>query len=93
MALKMMQQDFAWMTLRSDVENRVDYYVMVGESLDGAIVLYREATGPASLYRQWAYVFWQCKEHYASQAELLRAAKQCRARGIPMDNIVQDLHY
>ena len=93
MALKMMQQDFAWMTLRSDVEEWVDYYVMVGESLDGAIVLYREATGPASLYGQWAYVFWQCKEHYASQAELLRAAKQCRARGIPMDNIVQDWHY
>ena len=93
MALTMTPPDYGRTTLRSDAGEWVDYYAMVGGSLDGTIALYREATGPAPLYGRWAYGFWQCKEHYASQEELLGAAKGYRARGIPVDNIVQDWHY
>jgi len=44
-------------------------------------------------YALWAYGFWQCKEHYATQAELLNASATFRALRIPVDNMVQDWHY
>ena len=46
---------------------------------------YREITGSAPLYDKWAYGFWQCKEHYHNQTELLNAAAKFRALKIPVD--------
>ncbi len=77
----------------------IDYYVTWSgqesllRPLDSAIRGYRSITGDAPPYALWAYGFWQCKEHYASQAELLNASASFRILGIPVDNIVQDWHY
>ncbi len=56
-------------------------------------LLHRYATGEAPLFGIWAYGFWQCKEHYHNQTELLDAASQFRQRQLPVDNIVQDWQY
>ena len=45
---------------------------------------------PAPCTSRWAYGFWQCKEHYQHQDELLAAATRFRALGIPLDAIVQE---
>lgn len=37
--------------------------------------------------------FWQCRERYHNQQELLENAAEYRKRGIPVDNIVQDWNY
>ena len=42
------------------------------------------------MFGKWAYGFWQCKNKYQSQAELLGVAKKYRDLHIPVDNIVQD---
>ncbi len=42
------------------------------------------------LFGLWAYGFWQSKNRYTSQAELLEAARQYRSKGIPIDNVVLD---
>lgn len=39
---------------------------------------------------RFAYGFWQSREHYATQSELLTAAQEFRRRQIPVDVIVQD---
>lgn len=51
------------------------------------------ASGNAPLFGKWAYSFWQCRERYSTQNELLENAAEYRKRDIPVDNIVQDWKY
>ncbi|HTU35473.1 MAG TPA: glycoside hydrolase family 31 protein [Candidatus Acidoferrum sp.] len=76
--------------LTSDVADTVDYYLLYGPDFDRIIAEYRELTGEAPMFGKWAYGFWQCKNRYNSQAELLSIAAKYRALHIPLDNIVQD---
>jgi len=84
-------------TIMSMEAEIVDYWFVNGKSagptLDGAIQGYRAITGSAPMYGKWAYGFWQCKEHYQYQKDLLAAAHGYRNRSIPVDSIVQDWHY
>jgi len=83
-------------TLRSDLGDSIDYYFTFSAPsapLQAIARGYREITGSAPIYPKWVYGFWQCREHYASQAELLNASLQFRKRHIPVDSIVQDWHY
>jgi alpha-D-xyloside xylohydrolase len=77
----------------SEVGDCVDYYVIFGGSMDGAVAGYRELTGQAPLYGRWAYGYWQSKEHYEDREELLKVAAEYRRRQIPIDNIIQDWDY
>lgn len=54
---------------------------------------YRDLTGPAPLLPRWAYGFWQCRERYASQQQILDTAAEFRTRKIPVDVLVQDWQY
>ena len=76
--------------LTSDVADTVDYYLVYGPDFDRIIGGYRELTGDAPMFGKWAYGFWQCKNRYDSQAELLAIVAKYRALHIPLDNIVQD---
>jgi alpha-D-xyloside xylohydrolase len=80
-------------TFHSDFGDGVDYVVFQGPALDDVIAAYREATGAAPLWPKWAYGFWQCRERYSSQKELVDTAAEFRRRQIPMDLIVQDWQY
>ncbi len=77
----------------SEVADGVDYYFLLGPSLDQVIAGYRKLTGRAPMYGKWAYGYWQSKEHYHTEAELLGVAEEYRRRGIPIDNLVQDWNY
>ena len=76
--------------LSSEVADTIDYYFIYGPDFDRIIGGYRELTGPAPLFGKWAYGFWQCKNRYTSQEELLGVAHKYRDLNIPVDNIVQD---
>ena len=80
-------------TFRSRFARTVDYTFFYGPELDDVIAGYRHATGAAPMWPKWAYGFWQCRERYSSQAELLEAAAGFRSRGLPLDLIVQDWKY
>ena len=54
---------------------------------------YREATGRVPLLPKWAYGYWQSRERYNSQAELLDVVREFRKRRFPLDVIVQDWRY
>lgn len=84
------QPDF---TIGASIGDAVDYYFVHGPEMDRQVVNYQRITGAAPLYAKWAYGFWQCKEHYASQKELLDAASNFRKIKFPIDNIVQDWRY
>ena len=76
--------------ISSEVADTIDYYFLYGPELDKVIAGYRELTGAAPMFGKWAYGFWQCKNRYQSQAELLGVAQKYRKLKIPIDNIVQD---
>ena len=76
--------------LSSEVADTVDYYFIYGPEFDNIIAAYRDMTGQAPMFGKWAYGFWQCKNKYGSQAEVLGVAHKYRELHIPVDNIVQD---
>jgi alpha-D-xyloside xylohydrolase len=80
----------AW---NSEAARDIDYYFMAGPDLDDVVAAYRQLTGAAPLFGEWAYGFWQCKEHYATQKELLDVVARYRQRGTPIDGIIQDWFY
>jgi alpha-D-xyloside xylohydrolase len=79
-----------YLFLDADVADAVEYYFFYGPDFDKIIADYRELTGVAPLFGKWAYGFWQSKNKYASQEQLLAVAKKYRDLQIPIDNIVQD---
>ncbi|HVH85447.1 MAG TPA: glycoside hydrolase family 31 protein, partial [Terriglobales bacterium] len=79
-----------YLYVSSEVADVIDYYFIYGPELDKVIGGYRELTGAAPLFGKWAYGFWQCKNRYQSQEELLSVARKYRELQIPADNIVQD---
>ncbi len=77
----------------SEVADTIDYYFIYGPELDRVIASYRWLTGEAPLLPRWAYGYWQSKERYRSQKEIVEVVKEFRKRGIPIDVIVQDWKY
>jgi alpha-D-xyloside xylohydrolase len=77
----------------SEVGDAVDYYFIYGPEIDRVVSGYRALTGPASLLPQWAYGFWQSKNKYETQREVLSTLAEFRRRQIPIDSIVQDWQY
>jgi alpha-D-xyloside xylohydrolase len=78
---------------RSQAGSAVDYFFFYGPGLDRVIQEYRQMTGTAPLLPRWAYGFWQCRERYSSQQQILDTAAEFRKRKIPVDVIVQDWQY
>jgi alpha-D-xyloside xylohydrolase len=76
--------------LGSEAADEMDYYFFYGPEFDRIIAGYRELTGIPPLFGKWAYGFWQCKNKYNTQEELLGVAHKYRQLHIPADNIVQD---
>jgi len=76
--------------ISSEVADTIDYYFIYGPEFDKIISGYRELTGAAPMFGRWAYGFWQCKNRYTSQEEILAVAQKYRDLHLPVDNIVQD---
>ena len=77
----------------SEAGDQIDYYVVMGQTMDQAIAGYRTLTGAAPLFPKWAYGFFQSKERYKSADELIGVVQEHRKRRIPLDVIVQDWAY
>ena len=77
----------------SEMSPSLDYYYIAGENLDEVIAGYRRLTGKAQIMPRWAMGFWQSRERYKTQHEILEALAEFRRRQIPIDNIVLDWSY
>ena len=80
-------------SFRSEVGDCVDYYFMYGANADGVIACMRDLTGQAPMFPLWTYGYWQSKERYKSQDELLEVVRKYRGLGVPLDGIIQDWQY
>ena len=77
----------------SEIGDCIDYYFVYGHDADGVVAGYRALTGKAPMFGKWVFGFWQCRERYKSQDELLGVVEKYRALRVPLDNIVQDWQY
>ena len=80
-------------SFRSDVGDCIDYYFMLGGNIDGSIAGMRELTGQAPMFTLWTFGYWQSKERYKSQNELVGVVTKYRELGVPIDGIIQDWQY
>lgn len=80
-------------SFESEAGRYIDYYFIHGKNMDSVIAGYRRLTGKASIVPKWALGFWQSRERYKTQDEVLQATDEFRKRKIPLDNIVLDWSY
>jgi alpha-D-xyloside xylohydrolase len=80
-------------SLWSEMGDQIDYWFIAGDCMDDVISGYRKVTGKAPMMPKWAMGYWQSRERYKSQDELLGIVKEYRKRNIPIDNIVLDWSY
>lgn len=80
-------------SFKSDVGECIDYYFMYGGNADGVIARMRDLTGQAPMFPLWTFGYWQSKERYKSQDELVGVVKKYRELGVPLDGIIQDWQY
>ncbi len=81
------------LSFTSELADEINYYFIAGETADDVISGYRELTGKAPIIPKWAAGFWQSRERYTNQNDLLNVVKEYRKRRIPLDNIVLDWQY
>ncbi len=81
------------LSLTSEMGDQIDYYFIHGNNIDEVIGGYRTLTGKAPIMPKWTLGYWQSRERYRSQTELLDVLKEYRKRSIPIDNIVLDWSY
>ena len=77
----------------SEFEPQLDFWFIGGGNHDAVIRGYRQLTGPAPVMPKWVLGFWQSRERYSTQEELVETLREMRRRHIPVDNIVQDWQY
>jgi alpha-D-xyloside xylohydrolase len=77
----------------SEAADAIDYYFIYGPEGDAVVAAYRELTGAVPMFPKWTWGFWQCRERYKTQKELLGVVAEYRKRGIPLDGIIQDWQY
>ncbi|HWV71368.1 MAG TPA: TIM-barrel domain-containing protein [Pseudosphingobacterium sp.] len=77
----------------SEAGDGVDYYFLKGANIDQVISGYRNLTGKAPIMPKWAFGYWQSRERYKTQQEILDVAQEFRKRKLPIDNLVLDWSY
>eukprot|EP01034_Spumella_vulgaris_P032307 gene32307-39892_t len=81
------------LTMSSEVAEAINYHVISADSIDKVIAGYRHLTGQAPMMPKWTYGYWQSRQRYETQEQLLDVVREHRKRGWPLDAIVQDWFY
>ncbi|MGH1560989.1 TIM-barrel domain-containing protein [Caulobacter segnis] len=64
------------LTLTSGSACTIDYYFVAGDNLDQVVSGYRELTGKAQALPRWSYGFWQSRQRYDTQDQLVGVVKE-----------------
>jgi alpha-D-xyloside xylohydrolase len=80
-------------TWKSNVGERVSYFVITGTTADELYAGYRKITGETPLPPKAAFGYIQSKARYETQQQVLDVANGYRSRGYPLDIMVVDWFY
>lgn len=81
------------LTMWNEMVQQSDYYFIAGDNMDGVERGLHSLVGRPNIMPKWAMGFWQSREHYRTQNEVVSTMAEFRRRGIGIDNIVQDWNY
>jgi len=81
------------LSLWSEMGRQLEYFFVRGDNPDQVISGYRTLTGKAQVMPKWTMGYWQSRERYKTQEELLNTLRTFRRLHFPIDNIVQDWSY
>lgn len=84
------QQDLSFW---SEMAQQLDYYFIAGSTTDDIVSGYRKLTGRSQIMPKWLLGYWQSRERYKTQDEIVDALHGFRERHLPIDNIVMDWNY
>ena len=87
------KQESDKLTMWNEMVPESDYYFISAEDMDGVIAGLHKLVGSPTMVPKWAMGFWQSREHYQNQNEVVQTVREFRRRGIGLDNIVQDWNY
>jgi len=73
-----------------DVADELQYVVIAGPTHADIVRRYRLLTGQVPMLPRWALGYFQSKERYKTQAELIDIVREHRARDLPLDCVVLD---
>lgn len=74
----------------SEGDTALDYFILLGETLDAIVSNYRLLTGKAAMLPKWAYGYVQSLERYETAKDMLDTVQEFRRRGLGLDCIVLD---
>lgn len=80
-------------SFNSEVGDCIDYYFLYGGDADGVVKEMRDLTGEVPMFPLWTYGYWQSKERYKSQNEIVGVVRKYRELEVPLDGIIQDWQY
>ena len=78
------------LVVRNEAGAGIDYDFILGPEADQVIAGYRWLTGDVPMMPRWSWGFWQSREHYETQDQVLGVARTYRAMGVPIDAVVID---
>ncbi|MDY3784029.1 MAG: glycoside hydrolase family 31 protein [Candidatus Cryptobacteroides sp.] len=70
-----------------------DYYFIKGDRASEVIRGYRQLTGKAPMMPKWVLGYWQSRDRYYTQEQILSNLTEFRTRNLPIDNIVMDWNH
>lgn len=76
--------------LYTEADPEMDFYVINGKNMDGAVAGYRRLTGKAAMLPKWAFGYIQSQERYETADEIEQVVQEYRKRGLGLDGIVLD---
>jgi alpha-D-xyloside xylohydrolase len=80
-------------TIRSNVGERVSFFVIVGKTPEEIYSAYARVTGKTPIPPKAAFGLIQSKARYETQQDVLRVAHTYREKGYPLDVMVVDWFY
>jgi len=72
---------------------QIDYWFCLEDNPATLIDRYTEVTGRPQALPENVLGFWQCKNRYKTQAEILEVAREFKRRGLPLDVMVVDYYH
>ncbi len=73
-----------------ETADQMDWWFVYGPEFDAIVAGLRRLTGAVPMLPRWAYGFFQSRERYETQRELIETAQRFRGLSVPLDGIILD---
>ena len=77
----------------AETTKQLDYWITAGDTPAEILASFTAVTGKPPMMPEYGLGYWQCKLRYYTQDEVLKVAREHKARNIPIDVLVIDYYH